>query len=69
MFEAFLHFDSFLILGFTFLDSHDIATGSRKTIPSACRAIVGLVAGGGRMDKPVLKAGNNFHKFRVKRGR
>merc|ERR1711862_418060 len=29
--------------------------------------IVGVVAGGGRMDKPVLKAGNNFHKYRVKR--
>merc|ERR1712076_322538 len=42
-------------------------SGSRKTTPSTCRAIVGLVAGGGRMDKPILKAGNNFHKYRVKR--
>merc|ERR1711868_227946 len=41
--------------------------GSRKSIPSTCRAVVGIVAGGGRMDKPVLKAGNNFHKYRVKR--
>merc|ERR1711957_776970 len=44
-----------------------LPSGSRKTVPSACRAIIGLVAGGGRMDKPVLKAGNNFHKYRVKR--
>jgi large subunit ribosomal protein L8e len=44
-----------------------LPSGSRKTLPSTCRAIVGIVAGGGRMDKPVLKAGNNFHKFRVKR--
>jgi len=44
-----------------------LPSGSRKTVPSTCRAIVGIVAGGGRMDKPVLKAGNNFHKFRVKR--
>jgi large subunit ribosomal protein L8e len=44
-----------------------LPSGSRKTIPSTCRAIVGLVAGGGRMDKPVLKAGNNFHKYKVKR--
>lgn len=42
-------------------------SGARKTIPSACRAIISAVASGGRMDKPVLKAGNNFHKHRVKR--
>merc|ERR1712078_621773 len=44
-----------------------LPSGARKTIPSTCRGIVGIVAGGGRMDKPVLKAGNNFHKYRVKR--
>jgi large subunit ribosomal protein L8e len=44
-----------------------LPSGSRKTIPSTCRAIVGIVAGGGRTDKPVLKAGNNYHKFKVKR--
>jgi large subunit ribosomal protein L8e len=44
-----------------------LPSGSRKTIPSTCRALVGIVAGGGRLDKPVMKAGNNFHKYRVKR--
>eukprot|EP00930_Biecheleria_cincta_P032276 TRINITY_DN2239_c0_g1_i5.p1 TRINITY_DN2239_c0_g1~~TRINITY_DN2239_c0_g1_i5.p1 ORF type:complete len:278 (-),score=43.18 TRINITY_DN2239_c0_g1_i5:107-871(-) len=44
-----------------------LPSGTRKSIPSTCRAVVGIVAGGGRMDKPVLKAGNNFHKYRVKR--
>jgi len=44
-----------------------LPSGSRKTVESACRGIIGIVAGGGRMDKPVLKAGNNFHKYRVKR--
>jgi len=44
-----------------------LPSGSRKTIPSTCRAIIGIVAGGGRMDKPMLKAGNNFHKYKVKR--
>jgi len=44
-----------------------LPSGSRKTIQSTCRAIVGIVAGGGRMDKPVLKAGNNHHKYKVKR--
>jgi len=42
-------------------------SGARKTIPSTCRAVVGIVAGGGRIEKPILKAGNNFHKYRVKR--
>merc|ERR1711935_261807 len=42
-------------------------SGSRKTIPSTCRAIVGIIAGGGRIEKPMLKAGANFHKYKVKR--
>ena len=29
--------------------------------------MVGLVAGGGRSDKPVMKAGNNYHKYKAKR--
>uniref|UniRef100_A0A0G4G4B3 Uncharacterized protein n=1 Tax=Chromera velia CCMP2878 TaxID=1169474 RepID=A0A0G4G4B3_9ALVE len=44
-----------------------LPSGNRKTVMSTCRAIVGIVAGGGRIDKPVLKAGNNYHKFKVKR--
>merc|ERR1712037_559129 len=38
-----------------------------KVIPSANRAMVGCIAGGGRIDKPILKAGRAFHKYRVKR--
>mmetsp|Transcript_31185 Transcript_31185/g.56974 ORF Transcript_31185/g.56974 Transcript_31185/m.56974 type:complete len:251 (+) Transcript_31185:82-834(+) len=44
-----------------------LPSGSRKTLNGHCRAVVGVVSGGGRMDKPVLKAGNNYHKYRVKR--
>ena len=44
-----------------------LPSGARKTISSKCRATVGLVAGGGRIDKPILKAGNQFYKYRVKR--
>jgi len=44
-----------------------LPSGSRKTIAGACRATVGVVAGGGRTDKPVLKAGNLFHKYKRKR--
>jgi len=44
-----------------------LPSGTRKTLHSTSRGIVGLVAGGGRTDKPVLKAGRNFYKYRVKR--
>merc|ERR1711907_727189 len=44
-----------------------LPSGSKKTIPSGCRAVVGIVAGGGRTEKPLLKAGSAFHKYRVKR--
>jgi large subunit ribosomal protein L8e len=27
----------------------------------------GIVAGGGRIDKPILKAGRNYHRFKAKR--
>lgn len=44
-----------------------LPSGSKKVVPSTCRAMVGLVAGGGRTEKPLLKAGNAYHKYRVKR--
>jgi len=44
-----------------------LPSGSKKTISNSCRAMIGLIAGGGRTDKPILKAGRAFHKYRVKR--
>jgi len=44
-----------------------LPSGSKKVIPANCRAMVGIVAGGGRPDKPMLKAGRAYHKYRVKR--
>merc|ERR1711894_396726 len=44
-----------------------LPSGSKKVIPSANRAIVGIVAGGGRIDKPILKAGRAYHKYKAKR--
>ncbi len=38
-----------------------------QAVPSTCRAMVGQVAGGGRTEKPMLKAGNAYHKYKVKR--
>eukprot|EP00004_Rigifila_ramosa_P006730 TRINITY_DN17654_c0_g1_i1.p1 TRINITY_DN17654_c0_g1~~TRINITY_DN17654_c0_g1_i1.p1 ORF type:complete len:270 (-),score=47.09 TRINITY_DN17654_c0_g1_i1:71-880(-) len=46
-----------------------LPSGAKKVIPSLARATVGHVAGGGRTEKPILKAGRAFHKFRAKRNR
>jgi large subunit ribosomal protein L8e len=44
-----------------------LPSGAKKSIPAAARACVGIVAGGGRIDKPVMKAGNSYHKYKAKR--
>ena len=44
-----------------------LPSGSKKVFQNQCRCMVGLVAGGGRNAKPMLKAGRAFHKYRVKR--
>jgi large subunit ribosomal protein L8e len=42
-------------------------SGAKRTMSNVCRAMVGIIAGGGRTDKPMLKAGRAYHKYRVKR--
>lgn len=37
-----------------------------KEVSSHCRATVGIVAGGGRVEKPMLKAGKVYHLSKVK---
>lgn len=44
-----------------------LPSGAKKTVSSDCRGMVGLVAGGGRIDKPILKAGRAYHKYKAKR--
>ena len=44
-----------------------LPSGSKKVIDSRARATVGIIAGGGRIDKPLLKAGRAYHKYKVKR--
>ncbi|MCI4378409.1 hypothetical protein PGIGA_G00215510 [Pangasianodon gigas] len=44
-----------------------LPSGAKKVISSTNRAVVGVVAGGGRIDKPILKAGRAYHKYKVKR--
>jgi len=44
-----------------------LPSGIKKSFSSKCRAMVGIVAGGGRIEKPLLKAGNNYFRFKRKR--
>lgn len=37
-----------------------------KRFDPLCRAQVGVICGGGRFDKPMLKAGSNYHKMKAK---
>jgi len=44
-----------------------LPSGSRKTIPGFCRAMVGICAGGARTDKPIMKAANAYYKAKTKK--
>ena len=41
-------------------------SGQTKPFNPECRATVGMAAGGGRIEKPLLKAGTRFHKMHAK---
>jgi large subunit ribosomal protein L2 len=43
-----------------------LPSGQFKTLDSSCRATIGISAGGGRKDKPFLKAGRKFIAYRRK---
>lgn len=44
-----------------------LPSGNKKVVSSSARCAIGNVSGGGRLDKPLLKAGAAYHKYRVKR--
>jgi len=44
-----------------------LPSGAKKTVQSTARGQVGMVAGGGRIEKPMLKAGRAYHKYKAKR--
>jgi len=55
------------------LVSHDrnvavvqLPSGEVKRLNPDCRATIGVVAGGGRTEKPFVKAGNKYHKMRAR---
>lgn len=41
-------------------------SGKLRAFPVACRAVIGTVAGGGRLEKPFLKAGRKFHHMKAR---
>ncbi|XP_063386878.1 large ribosomal subunit protein uL2-like, partial [Cydia fagiglandana] len=44
-----------------------LPSGAKKVLPSNNRGMVGIVAGGGRIKKPLIKAGRAYNKYKVKR--
>jgi len=44
-----------------------LPSGAKKVLQSTNRAMVGIISGGGRIDKPILKAGRAYHKYKAKR--
>jgi large subunit ribosomal protein L2 len=47
----------------------EMPSGQMKRMSPHCRATIGVVAGGGRPDKPYMKAGKKFHKMKTKAGK
>ena len=43
-----------------------LPSGEMKWLSPKCMATIGVVAGGGRLDKPLVKAGKSFFKFQSK---
>lgn len=44
-----------------------LPSGKKKIVDSRCRATIGIIASGSVVDKPLLKAGRAFYKYRAKR--
>jgi len=44
-----------------------LPSGQKKSIQSRCRAMVGIVSGGGRVEKPLLKAGAQYMRWKKKK--
>ncbi len=41
-----------------------LPSGKEKELDPSCRATIGIAAGGGRKEKPLLKAGKKYHSLR-----
>lgn len=61
---------------YAILIAHDVnksivqlPSGEMKWFDPKCKATIGVVAGGGRQEKPFVKAGNKYHKMKSKGGK
>ncbi|KAF7695769.1 60S ribosomal protein L8 [Cucumispora dikerogammari] len=43
-----------------------LPSGQKLDLKGECRAFIGLIAGGGNVDKPLLKAGNAYYKYKAR---
>ncbi len=43
-----------------------LPSGEMKWLNPGCRAVIGVVAGGGRTEKPFVKAGKKYHRMKVR---
>jgi len=43
-----------------------LPSGEMRRLDPQCRATIGVVAGGGRTEKPMVKAGNKHHKMKAR---
>ena len=43
-----------------------LPSGQVRRLDPDCRATIGVVAGGGRTEKPFVKAGNKYHKMKAR---
>ena len=46
-----------------------LPSGEMKRLSPDCRATIGVVAGGGRTEKPFVKAGKKYHKMKARGGK
>jgi len=46
-----------------------LPSGQKKVVRGICRAMIGVVGGGGRTEKPILKAGRAYWKYKAKRNK
>lgn len=44
----------------------EMPSKKKKSFNPLCRATIGVIAGGGRLEKPLVKAGANYHKMRAR---
>ena len=43
-----------------------LPSGKEKDVPNSSRVTIGIPAGAGRIEKPIMKAGNAYYKWKVK---